>query len=88
MALTVDEANMQVTPVMSVSMDVFCMVMGSAALQSNGNYFFQPGLPPSYDIQILPTAGTITGTVVYDLSGPGFTYRAWQMPNLYTAPAN
>ncbi|MGA2737185.1 MAG: aryl-sulfate sulfotransferase [Bryobacteraceae bacterium] len=88
MGLTVDETNMQVTPVMTVSMGVFSVVMGSAAIQSNGNYFFQPGMPLSYDIQILPTSGTITGTQVFDLSGPGYTYRAWQMPNLYTEPAN
>src|ERR1035441_8041689 len=49
MALTVDETNMQATPVLSVPLGVFCEVMGSAALLYNGNYFFQPGLPLSYD---------------------------------------
>jgi arylsulfate sulfotransferase len=87
MALTVDETNMEVTPVLSVGLGVFCEVMGSAALLSNGNYFFQPAMPLSYDIQILPTAGA-TGPQVFNLSGPANTYRAWQMPNLYQAPAN
>jgi hypothetical protein len=88
MALTVDETNMVVTPVLSVGLGVFCEVMGSAALLYNGNYFFQPGLPLSYDVQILPDPGTTTGLQVYSLSGPPYTYRAWQMPNLYTAPTN
>lgn len=88
MAMSVDETTMQVTPVMTESMGVFSVVMGSAALLGNGNYFFQPGLPESYDIQIFPTPGSITGPQVYNLEGPGYTYRAWQMPNLYTAPPN
>jgi arylsulfate sulfotransferase len=88
MTLTVDETNMQVTPVLSQSMGVFSVVMGSAALLDNGNYFFQPGLPLSYDIQILPNPPALTGPQVFNLSGPGYTYRAWQMPNLYTAPPN
>jgi hypothetical protein len=88
MALTVDETSMQVTPVLTQSMGEFCVVMGSAALLENGNYFFQPGLPISYAIQIFPTAGALTGPVVYNLSGPGYTYRAWELANLYTAPAN
>jgi arylsulfate sulfotransferase len=88
MALTVDETNMQVTPVLVASMGVFCEVMGSAALLDNGNYFFQPGLPLSYDIQILPDPGATVGLQVFNLSGPGYTYRAWQLLNLYTAPGN
>jgi len=88
MALTVDETNMQVTPVLSVPLGVYCVVMGSAALQYNGNYFFQPGLPLSYDIQILPNPNSLTGPQVFNLSGPPDTYRAWQMPNLYSAPTN
>lgn len=88
MALMVDETNMQVTPVLSESVGVFAEVMGSAALLGNGNYFFQPGLPLSYDMQIVPNPPSLVGPVVYNLSGPSFTYRAWQMPDLYTAPAN
>jgi hypothetical protein len=88
MALTVDETNMQVTPVLSVPLGVFSTVMGSAALLDNGNYFFQPAVPASYDIQILPNPGATGGLQVYSLSGPGYIYRAWQMPNLYTAPTN
>ena len=88
MALTVDENNMQVSPVLSTNLGYYAPVLGSAALLSNGNYFFQPGIPASYDIQILPTPGTISGTQVYNLSCPETTYRAWQLPNLYTAPTN
>ena len=88
MALTVDETNMQVTPILSQALGYYSSALGSAALQSNGNYFFQPGTPASYAIQILPTPGTIAGTQVYDLACSAASYRAFQMPNLYTAPTN
>jgi arylsulfate sulfotransferase len=88
MALSVDETSMQVAPVLSESMGIYCEALGSAALLSNGNYFFQPGLPVTYDIQIFPTQGATTGLQVYNLEARGYNYRAWQMPNLYTAPPN
>jgi arylsulfate sulfotransferase len=92
MALTVDETNMQVTPVMSVDLGVYAIAMGSAQLLGDGNYFFVPAFVlislsaiNSYSIEILPTPGTITGTQVLNLQGPEH-YRAWQMPNLYSPP--
>jgi len=91
MALTFDEATMQVNPVMSVNLGVFSDAMGSAQLLSDGNYFFLPATvftgndDNGYDIQIQPIAGTDTGTQVMNISGPG-SYRAWQMPNLYSPP--
>jgi hypothetical protein len=88
MALTVDETNMQVSPVLSVTLGTYSPALGSAALLSNGNYFFQPGLPMSYDIQILPSPGTTTGTQVFNLKSPAYSYRAWQMPSLYQPPTN
>ena len=88
MALRVDETNMQVTPVLSVTLGTYSPALGSAALLSNGNYFFQPGVPTSYDIQILPSPGTTTGTQVFNLLSPAYTYRAWQMPSLYQPPTN
>jgi len=88
MALTVDETAMQVTPVLSVPLGYYAPALGSAALLSDGNYFFQPGIPGSYDIQILPTPDPATGTQVFNLSSSSFSYRGWQMPNLYEAPTN
>ena len=88
MALTVDETTMQVTPVLSVTLGTYAPELGSAALLSNGNYFFQPGVPTSYDIEILPTPGTTTGAQVFNLSSPTASYRAWQMPSLYQPPTN
>jgi hypothetical protein len=92
MSLTVDEANLQVTPVLSQDLGVFSPAMGSAQLLFDNNYFFLPadvfnGLISinSYSIEILPTPGTINGTQVLNLEGPEH-YRAWQMPNLYTPP--
>jgi arylsulfate sulfotransferase len=94
MVLTVDETSMQATPVMSVDLGYFSDALGSAQLLSNGNYFFLAGLvlpnprtPVSYTYQILPTAGTVTGTSVLELKGPE-EYRAWEMPNLYNPPTS
>ena len=88
MALTVDEINMQVTPVLSDYLGYYAQALGSAALLPDGNYFFQPGTPGSYAIQILPVAGQIYGRQVYNLSCSATSYRAFQMPNLYQAPTN
>ncbi len=55
---------------------------------SNGDYFFQPGLPVSYDMQYLPTANADTGTLIDNLTSSTYSYRAWQIPTLYAAPTN
>jgi len=93
MALTVDETNLQVTPVLSVDLGVFSTADGSAQLLPDGNYFYVPALvlvnlntENSYSIEILPTAGTDTGTQVLNLQSID-GYRAWRMPNLYNPPA-
>jgi arylsulfate sulfotransferase len=98
MSLTVNETPcpatpcMQVTPVLSVDLGVYSTAMGSAQLLSNNNYFFlaaavhlPSGAVGSYSIEILPTAGTDTGSQVYNLQGTE-AYRAWRMPNLYQPP--
>ncbi len=91
MALTINESAMQVLPVLSVDLGVYSNAMGSAQLLSNGNYFFLPATVTignadySYSIEIQPAPGTGSGNQVLNLSGPG-SYRAWQMPNLYTPP--
>ena len=88
MALSVNESTMTVTPILTQPLGTYADALGSAALLSNGNYLFQPGTPTSYDIQILPTSGTTAGTQDYNLESTTFSYRAWQLPNLYTAPSN
>ena len=91
MALTMDETALQVTPVLSVDLGVYSEAMGSAQLLADGNYFFLASLvvnasgQTAYDIGIQPTAGTATGIQVMNISGP-VSYRAWQMPNLYSPP--
>jgi len=94
MAITISETTMQVTPVLSADLGVFSTALGSAQLLSNGSYFFLPGIVvvsiiPSIitadSIEILPTAGTDTGTQVLNMVGPE-GYRAWQMPSLYDPP--
>ena len=83
MALLVDEIKMVVTPLLSVDLGTYAPALGSAQLLSNGNYFFQPGLPTTYNIEIQPTSGTTSGTQVYNLSTPASCYRAWRLPFLY-----
>jgi arylsulfate sulfotransferase len=92
MALTVDETTMQLTPVLSVDLGVYSPALGSAQLLSNGNYFFLAGeifvslnTQVSNCIEILPTAGTDTGTQVLNMQGAQ-GYRAWQMASLYAPP--
>ena len=92
MALTVDEANMQVTPVLSQDLGAYASAGGSAQLLADGNYFFMPAVvfksiqsEGSYSIEIFPTPGTVNGTQVLNLQGPT-TYRGWQMPSLYSPP--
>jgi arylsulfate sulfotransferase len=92
MALKVDEAAMQVTPMMSQDLGVYSGADGSAQLLAGGNYFFFPavvikGPNTSFcqSIEIYPTAGTVNGTQVLNLQ-TAEAYRAWQMPSLYDPP--
>ena len=93
MALTVDESSMQVTPVLSVDLGVQSLGDGSAQLLSNGNYSFLASFVylrsarnyVSYPVEILPTAGTLTGTQVLNLEAP-LCYRIWRMPSMYAPP--
>ncbi|HLY16754.1 MAG TPA: aryl-sulfate sulfotransferase [Bryobacteraceae bacterium] len=87
MALSVDEAGMQVTPVLSADLGGFSPANGSAQLLSNGNYFFLSGVvaKSGYAIEIFPTPGTETGTQALNIQGSE-GYRAWRMPSLYAPP--
>lgn len=92
MALTVNETPpLQVTPVLSVDLGVYSLAMGSAQSLSNGNYFYLASIVAlakgnaSYSIEILPTAGTDTGTQVFNMESAE-AYRAWRMPSLYKPP--
>ena len=89
MSLTVNETNMTVTPLLSQDLGYYGFALGSAHALGNGNYFFQPGivLPASSSnaIEVLPTAGTVNGTLIYNLQS-STSYRAWLMPNLYVPP--
>jgi hypothetical protein len=91
MAFIVDESNMTVTPVLSQGLGYFGYALGSAQLLSNGNYFFLNGLvtPPNpaagYAVEVLPTAGTVNGSVIWNLQSSK-AYRAWLMPDMYAPP--
>ena len=91
MALTVDEVNKTVTPLLSQDLGVYSFALGSAHALANGNYFFQPGTVAassgsSFAMEVSPTAGTVNGTIVYNLES-ATSYRAWVMPSLYFPPA-
>jgi arylsulfate sulfotransferase len=88
MALTVDETNMTVTPVVSQYLGEIASAYGSAQLLTNGNYYFDPGLVNNeygYCQEILPTPGTVNGNTVYNMKGPTL-YRSFRMSNLYNPP--
>lgn len=92
MALTVDETNMMVTPVLSADLGFYSPANGSAGMLGNGNFFFlnpvvllNLNTDVSYSIEIQPN-GTENGTQVYNIQGPE-AYRAWRMPSLYQPPA-
>jgi arylsulfate sulfotransferase len=92
MSLTVDETNMTVTPLLSQDLGVYSYALGSAHALANGNYFFQPGTVTasgnsSFAVEVLPTAGTVGGTIVYNLQASNMSYRSWLMPSLYFPPA-
>ena len=85
MVLTVDEASMTVTPVLSQDLGVYGNALGAAQSLSNGNYFFQPGLVNgrfSFNEEILPTSGTVNGSIVDDFQGP-VSYRSFRQADLY-----
>jgi arylsulfate sulfotransferase len=93
MALSVNEATMQVTPVLSADLGVYAVGLGSAQLLSDQNYFFMVGAvqanhaEESYSIEILPTPGTDTGTQVLNVQSTS-AYRAWLLNNLYDPPTS
>jgi hypothetical protein len=89
MALIVDEATFTAKPVLLQDLKVKTTALGGAGLLSNNNYFFATGINtavPTEGIEILPTKGEATGTVIMNVQGSSYSYRGWQMPNLYTPP--
>jgi hypothetical protein len=92
MALTVDESNLTVTPVLIQNLGAFSNAGGSADLLSNGDYFFMPPVvllninsEVSYSVDIYVTPGATSGTQELSVQAPA-GYRAWQMPSLYNPP--
>lgn len=88
MALSVDETNLTVTPVLSQDLGVYASALGSAQLLTNGNYFFQPGLvnfQNSFGQEVMPTSGATEGSIVYSLEGPT-SYRAFRQADMYSPP--
>ena len=86
MALIVDHANWKVTPVLMQDLGVRTTALGSAQILTNGRYAFQTGLPNTQAFEVAPVPGHTTGNVVANVGSVDYSYRSWQMPNLYTPP--
>ena len=84
-ALIVDETNMTVIPVVMQNLSVKTTALGAAGLLSNGNFFFQTGLPNTQAIELEPQTG-VYGLQVMNVGSVDYSYRGWQMPNLYNPP--
>lgn len=89
-AFSVDEANLQVTPVFRQDLGDFAYAVGSAELLPNGNYFFQPGIvpeaPQSYSEEFVPGSDGLSGTAVWNLEAVQFSYRTFLMTDMYNPP--
>jgi hypothetical protein len=60
--------------------------LGAAGLLSNGNFFFQSGLPDTQAIELEPGTA-VFGKQVMNIGSADYSYRGWQLPNLYEPPA-
>jgi hypothetical protein len=85
-ALIVDETTMTVIPVMMQNLSVKTTALGAAGLLSNGNFFFQSGLPDTQAIELEPGTA-VFGKQVMNIGSADYSYRGWQLPNLYEPPA-
>jgi hypothetical protein len=76
-----------VGPVLSQGLGMQSTALGGAQTLTNGNYFFQSGISNvnTQAIEILPGTPP-TGTQVMNLQSVDYSYRGWQMPNLYSVP--
>lgn len=86
MALFVNQTAMTVTPVMLQDLGVKTTALGGAGYLSNNNFFFQTGLPDTQAIEMQPTT-SVFGTQVMNVGTVDYSFRGWQMPNLYSPPA-
>jgi hypothetical protein len=80
-----DEANWKVTPVLLQDLGTPSTALGGAQLLSNGNYFFQTGIPSTLAIELKPSTG-LSATQAVNVGSVDYSYRGWQMTNLYNPP--
>jgi hypothetical protein len=85
--LSVDQVNLQVTPVLLADLGFYSYALGSAELLSNGDYHFEAGLAnatPLYSeaIEVFPDA--TLGFTMKLHSIP--CYRSFRLANLYVPP--
>jgi len=84
---------MTVTPVLMQDLGIKTTALGSAGLLMNttpNHYAFGTGLYttiPTESLELSPTPNTISATTILNVHGSSYSYRSWQMPNLYNTPA-
>jgi len=78
-----------VVPIISQGVGLQSTALGGAQTLSNGNYFFQSGISETVTqaIEYLPVVSVPpTATQVMNVTSVDYSYRGWQMPNLYNPP--
>ncbi len=82
--IQLDEANRTVNFLENADLGLFSVAVGSAEVLSNGNAVFDAGLLPPSQARIIETDPA--GALVSILEIDSWVYRAFRMPDLYSAP--
>ncbi len=82
-AWQLDENNLIATPILNVDLGVQSLAVGTAALLSNGNYWFQAGFINSGTFS-QSSEVTPSGNLVFKSGTSHGIYRVFRLRNLYT----
>lgn len=89
-ALSVDEPNLVVTPLLLADLGGYAHAAGSAQLLANGDYHFDVAVLPSPNgttsehIEITPVPNSTNGTTNTEMTLGTDTYRSYRMVSLYS----
>jgi arylsulfate sulfotransferase len=87
MVLNVDIPNMTVSNAVAQDLGVYSLAEGSAQLLANGDYMFLAAdVPYKSGVVELSNEYTTGGTMTYSEGALTGAYRAFRVPNLYSAP--
>jgi arylsulfate sulfotransferase len=86
--LSVDETNLQVTPVLLADLGIFSGALGTAERLDNGDYHFDAGFSPTAPPYAMTVEVFPDGTLSYALQVEGLrAYRAMRVISLYSPPS-